>query len=265
MIVVSAAMMAALLLPDAEPEAALRMRQASPPEIHDAASPRVVPSLPPSIQGVDFPRAADWKSVRNPFRLYSLEAPETEGSSAEYHVMVRGISDRRDLLSWTPPETGRNRQNPLLALQIERFERQQPTQKPFLLDLTERLNAISTTIMRHGPITEMQTKFGTMQIADVLLGLPEGTRGCLLLRRVDTSGLVIAGWACSAQDRPLSRVTLACLIDRLDLTSAGEDSGLKRLFAQAERQRDRCISARQSGRRLTWLDHEAPIPALKLR
>jgi hypothetical protein len=78
------------------------------------------------------------------------------------------------------------------------------------------------------------------------------------------AGLTLAGWACGVAQRPLDRVALACFLDRLDLVGAGRDAALRTVFAEAERARVPCASSRQSGKRLTWLDHEAPVPGLKL-
>ncbi len=78
------------------------------------------------------------------------------------------------------------------------------------------------------------------------------------------SGLTLVGWVCGAAQKPVDRVALACFIDRLDLVGGGRDAGLRKVFAEAERARRPCVSSRQSGKRLTWLDHEAPVPDLKL-
>lgn len=254
---VSAAMMAALILPERDHD---QTASIAPPRLEAAAMPAPIPE--PALQLASLEQA-DWQAVRRPVQLYHLEGPEVEGTDLSYQVSSRGRDARRDLMSWRPRD-GREESRPTVIISVERFEGSQPTQRPFFADMASRASEQHLALERLSEISELRTKFGPMQVAEGLLKRDDKTTGCTLFRRLDTGGLVIAGWYCAPAKRPLDRVALSCFLNRLDLVSAGRDQELKRHFAEAERQRGACVSARQSGRRITWLDHEAPMPALKL-
>ena len=76
----------------------------------------------------------------------------------------------------------------------------------------------------------------------------------------------IAGWYCSPGDEAVDRATLACVLDRLTILSAGGDAKLAGLFARAELKRTFC------GQRNPILaatpEREVPVPiprSIKLR
>ena len=50
--------------------------------------------------------------------------------------------------------------------------------------------------------------------------------------------LTIGGLACGATGKPMTRKALACMLDRLDLHSGGEDREMIDFFAASERRRD---------------------------
>ncbi len=105
----------------------------------------------------------------------------------------------------------------------------------------------------------MPTRFGTFEIADVTL-----TDGSVA--RVPCSGFrlalaapafTISGLACGRPGEPVTRTTLACLVDRLDLASGGDDRAMIDFFAASERRRDAaCAGARLApdGMHAAWLD-----------
>jgi hypothetical protein len=259
---VSAAMMAALLLPEAEsiekqtlPDTA-DLRVAPPAVEMTGTTP--APTL--SLASLD---TGEWTPVRRPVQIFNLEGPETEGSDLTYTVNMRGRSARQDVMSWTP-RAERIGTRPRIALLIERFEGTQPTQRPLFADIAARAAEHHIALDRMSEPAEIRTKFGAMQVADAQFAIDGQAQGCLVFRRLDTGGLVIAGWFCPPRNRTIDRVGLACFINRLDLVAAGTDRELRRHFAEAERQRGTCASARQAGRKITWLDHEAPVPPLKL-
>lgn len=263
---------AALFLPDGETAAAPPPAEAVSAEaavatladLRPVALPaRTVPTVPDLLPA----RAADagWQAVKRPFLVYNLEAPEVDAGDLVHRVAMRGRDARQDVLSWTAPATRKAASaRPAVYLVIERFEKAVPMFRPLYSDLAARAAEQGVSIERMNAPGEFPTKFGGVEVADAVLQTEQGALGCLMFRRVDTIGLVVAGWYCGTAQRPADRVSLTCFIDRLDLVGAGQDAALKKHFASAERNRRSCVGARQSGRKLTWLDHEAPLPALKL-
>jgi hypothetical protein len=259
-VVLSAAMMAALVLPDPEaadapPSPAAPLRQA----IAETAQPPA-PEAPLrfAIQDVQ-----DWAPVRRPVRIFHLEAPELDHTELDYQVNARGRETRQDVLIWAP-KADRPARGPNATLIIERYEAAQPTQRPFFADIARRAAQHHLAVDRMAEPADMRSKFGAIQVAESQITIEGEARACMAFRRLDTGGIVIAGWFCPPRQRVMDRVALACFLNRLDLVAAGTDRALRAIFAEAERQRGSCASARQAGRKITWLDHEAPVPPLKL-
>lgn len=259
---------AALLLPDediatasagaAPADPAVALADLRPVALPAASVPVITDLLPAKAE-------AGWQPVKRPFLVYNLEAPDVEAGDLVHRVAMRGRDARQDVMNWTVPATRKAASaRPAVHLVVERFEKAVPTFRPLYSDLAARAAEQGVSIDRMNVPGEFPTKFGGVEVADAVLQTEQGAHACLVFRRVDTIGLVVAGWYCGTAQRPADRVSLACFIDRLDLVGAGQDAALKKHFANAERNRRSCAGARQSGRKLTWLDHEAPLPPLKL-
>lgn len=231
-------------------------KPATLPDGAAAVSPGIAFSLPP-------PPPA-WQPLRQPIPMFHLEAPELAGLELAYRAARRG-SSRQDNLTWTPradqiAETHRT----LAQLFIERHEAAGNTERPLFADLAARAAEQHLVVERMATPKEIRTKFGTMEAAEMTLRRDERRHACLGFRRIDMAGLTLSGWVCGTASRPVDRIALGCLVDRLHMVGGGKDPALRKLFAQAERERPTCTSVRQSGKRLTWLDHEAALPELKL-
>lgn len=251
---------AALLLPE---EA--RREAEEPPQVLN-----MKPVLMPPVQVAALnepPRAPaeTWQPVRRPIALYNIEAPDLDGTDRVHRVAGMGRHARQDVMSWQArPPRASPLTRPAIHLVVERFENGAPAARPLYADLAARAAEEALSIDRMAMPGEIVTKFGGMEVAETIISGDRGVLGCLAFRRLDPIGLSVTGWYCGSQTRPADRVSLGCFIDRLDLIGAGQDVPLKRHFAQAERNRKACPGARQPGRKQTWLDHEAPVPALKL-
>jgi hypothetical protein len=209
--------------------------------------------------------AAGWLPVKRPIAMFNLEGPETDRAEFSYQVSSQGTQARQDVMVWTSKEERKGLMTrPAIRLIVERYENLVATHRPFYSDIALRAAEADMSIERMNPARELLTKFGAMEIADAVLTGDQGALGCLVYRRIDTIGVTIAGWYCGTAARPADQVSLQCFVNRLDLMSAGQDVALKRYFAAAERRRAACPSSRQAGKKLTWLDHEAPLPTLKL-
>lgn len=257
---VTAAWMAATVLP----ERTASVQAEAKPE-PDQAMPAPPPQQPARPDIAIAARNDTWQPVRKAFAVYNVEAPDIEQAELVHKVATRDRTTRQDSYLWTnsQPKPG-SLQRPAIHLVIERFELGLPTTRPFFPDLALRASDLGVSFERLQQADEVMTKFGAMQVADAVLDSERARMPCLVFRRADANGFVLAGWYCGSAERPADRVSFVCFIDRIDLVGAGQDQYLRRLFAQAERQRRACPSQRQPGRKVTWLDHEAPVPALKL-
>lgn len=220
-----------------------------------------VPPLSPANLS---PPPLQWQAVRKPIAMYHLESSDIAGLEMSYRVSMRG-SSRQDNLIWAPRAEGSSDTRRALAhVIIERHEDRSTTERPLFADLAARAAEQHLIVERMARPQDIRTKFGVFEAAETTIRQDEKVLSCISFRRIDMSGLTLVGWVCGAAQKPVDRVALACFIDRLDLVGGGRDTGLRKVFAEAERARRPCVSSRQSGKRLTWLDHEAPVPDLKL-
>ena len=84
----------------------------------------------------------------------------------------------------------------------------------------------------------LPTKFGPVETADMALLGAGGEHHCSAWRIVaDEQDLRVTGWLCGPQGKPVERTTLACLVDRLQLSPAQTDAGLRAFFRDADRRR----------------------------
>lgn len=239
----------AAITPEPEPLMVAERNEPSPP----AFAPASLAAAP-----------AQWQPLRKPMAMYHLESPDLAGLEMSYRVSMRGKS-RQDSLTWLPREdASADARRALAQIVIERHEGGPTTERPLFADLASRAAEQHLVIERMARPQDIRTKFGPMEAAEATIRQDGKALNCIGFRRIDMSGLTLVGWTCGVAQRPVDRVGLACFIDRLDLVGGGRDSGLRKLFAEAERARAPCSSSRQSGKRLTWLDHEAPMPGLKL-
>lgn len=263
LVAVLLAVLAAMILPDREqamPSAEAHVAAIAPEE--PVAPALLADPILPSVQLVALP--AVWTPVRRPIPMFHLEAPDLAGLELHYQVATRGPS-RQDTLTFLPraqPASEPRRSH--VHLVIERHDGLTSTERPLFADLAARSAELHFSIERMSRPQPLQTKFGTMEAAEAQIRRDGQDLPCIGFRRIDMTGITLAGWVCGLPNKAVDRVSLACLIDRIDLLGAGRDAVLRRAFAEAERSRLACSSSRQSGRRLTWLDHEAPLPQLKL-
>lgn len=262
--VIAVAFGAALFLPE-RTEPVWPAEAATVPEATPAVVAERIEPPPPAFVATSLSTApAQWQPLRKPMAMYHLESPDLAGLDMSYRVSMRGKS-RQDSLTWLPKEdAAAELRRALVQIVIERHEGSQTTERPLFADLASRAAEQRLVIERMARPQDIRTKFGPMEAAEATIRQDGKALSCIGFRRIDMSGFTLVGWACGAVQRPVDRVALGCFIDRLDLVGGGRDAGLRKLFAEAERARTPCSSARQSGKRLTWLDHEAPVPGLKL-
>ena len=206
-----------------------------------------------------------WIEVNRPIQLFALAGSEFSKLPLRYRARRRPEgAERQDLLIYGRFGTD----TPYLSLSIRRTGAALPAS---LFVALARLAADhELAVVRSGTPIGMATRFGDFATADLTLGQGAVAEPCLGFR-LETPSLVsapveIAGFACGTAARPVDRETLACVLDRVDLVSAGDDAALQRFFVDAERRRGLgCGKPRllAAGWRATWLDGEVLIPPLK--
>lgn len=210
-----------------------------------------------------------WVGVARPIALFGLETPELDRRSGyEARRSVDG-SRREDVLSFGEFGDGK----PFLALKLlvnragEADRASASLSQPFVIALVRDGAARGLSVGRSGMVTTIETKFGPVETADIGLNDGEHSRACIGFRHQDAAAhLSFTGWWCGGESRHADRAQLTCMLDRIDLLSAGDDHTLRTLFAGFElNRRPGCSQPRlsASGRKSSWLDADAKAPALK--
>ena len=212
----------------------------------------------PVLGSVDaVPSAPMWVDIVKPVQIYSLEARELAKLPSTYAARRRGGDIREDVLgfgTWHGDQ-------PSLRLRVLRGG-----EAPAALDtaIVRQAAAVGVAIGPSKKPEMLATRFGAFEIADVTSSGPGATMACSGLRlAVALPALTFDGFACGAEGQAIPRKTLACLIDRLDLASVGEDRALIDFFAATDLRRDAdCDGMRLAPDRAhaAWLDDKsAPV------
>ena len=174
-----------------------------------------------------------WSVATRSPPAFAVSQHEKAGKSAEYEILRHPGGGRKDVLRFGPAG-----QPPTAEIEIYRLGSEATRDVPPAAELAARMDPDGTRATQHAGLIE--TKFGPV----TLLGLTGGTGtapACLgFVKPVEQAGLRIAGWSCTGDSAPQRRATIACLLDRLVLLSAGNDAAVAEVFARAELRRSGC-------------------------
>lgn len=208
---------------------------------------------------------ADWVAVTRPIGIFNLEAPEL--GRAAPTVEARRSQDgsrREDLLSFGDFAGS----NPHLTLRLRTGDGIAARPASFTVALVHAAALRSLAVERGSTPAIIETRFGALETADIILGDGTESRACLAFRTAGSEApFAMSGWWCAGA-KPSDRQQLTCLIDRLDLANAGAEPGLRAAFARSELQRQPgCATPRLSatGRKVSWLDANGTMPALRMK
>jgi hypothetical protein len=189
------------------------------------------------VAAVDPSPRPKWIKVERAHPAFDLQMPELAGSASDYAILRRADDGaRKDLLTWGEAAVG----GPYVMVEIYR----PGTASGRFIDASSE---IATRILDFKvtddvkPIGRIDSKFGAASLVDFAIAAHGRERRCLgFAQPFDQPVMQIAGWYCSAGDEVVDRATLACVLDRLTILSAGGDRKLDALFARAELKRSFC-------------------------
>ncbi len=208
---------------------------------------------------------ADWIAIARPIAIFNLEAPELgrEAPAIEARRSQDG-GQREDLMSFGSFAGSA----PHLSLRLRTGDGIAASPNSFTVTLVHAAAIRSLAVERGGTPAAIETRFGPLETADVVLGDGSESRACLAFRTVGTDApFAMSGWWCAGA-KPSDRKQLTCLIDRLDLANAGAEPELRAAFARSELHRQSgCATPRLSatGRKVSWLDADGTMPALRVK
>lgn len=209
----------------------------------------------------------DWQRISRPVPMFALESPELDNLTARLEAYQsadgRQRQDQLDIGNFDGTTAHLH-----LRLQPD-HEGAGAAPQPFIIGLVREAAARGLAIQRSSLATSLPTRFGPVETADVALAGDSDSRACIAFRKqADGVPLALSGWWCGTAARPADRQQLTCLIDRIDLRSAGDDLVLRAAFARTELKRNpACAPTRLSaaGRKTSWLDPAGSAPALRTK
>lgn len=207
---------------------------------------------------------ADWIAISRPISIFNLEAPELgrEVPALEARRSQDGAR-REDLLSFG----AFGGSGPHLSLRLRTGDGLAASPS-FTVALVHTAALRSLAVERGSTPAVIETRFGPLETADIVLGNGSESRACLAFRTVGPDApFAMSGWWCAGA-KPSDRKQLTCLIDRLDLANAGAEPELRAAFARSELQRQPgCATPRLSatGRKVSWLDADGTMPTLRTK
>jgi hypothetical protein len=99
----------------------------------------------------------------------------------------------------------------------------------------------------------VDSKFGAVTLFR-RVGGTEAARACLrFFKHIDEAKFRISGWSCLGEDLPARRAAIGCMLNRLVLLTAGNDTKLAELFAHAEVRRSDCATSGAPALSADWV------------
>ena len=178
-----------------------------------------------------------WIEVERPHPAFELLMPELGGSPTHYAILRRDADGaRKDMLTWGEAAGG----GPyVMCRDLSPGRRRRALHRCGQRD--RRAHRRLYRHRRRQAGRRLDSKFGAVPLVDFAIAGQARQRRCLgFARAFNQPSMQIAGWYCSTGDEVVSRATLACVLDRLTILSAGGDAKVDELFARAEVKRTFC-------------------------
>lgn len=174
---------------------------------------------------------ADWVAITRPIAIFNLEAPELGREAPAIEARrSRDGGQREDLMSFGAFAGS----GPHLSLRLRTGDGLVAGSGSFTIALVHAAALRSLAVERGSAPALIETRFGPLETADIVLGDGSESRACLAFRTVGPDvPFAMSGWWCAGA-KPSDRKQLTCLIDRLDLANAGAEPELRAAFARSE-------------------------------
>jgi hypothetical protein len=213
-------------------------RTAEPKSEPKIAPPRVTQASPGKITAKISVEAIEASALMaKPFSVFDIAAPEfgREKKTIAARDGEKGAG-RIDTISIGQFAAGA----PFMRVDIHQDITDGEKTSDFFLDMTRHAAQAGLNVAKIGQPSPLNVRFGSFETAEIKLSQPaaEGVgaseRSCLATRYVDgTLALEIAGLACGQAGKPMDRVALGCLLDRINYAASPDKPGLNDFFAQA--------------------------------
>jgi hypothetical protein len=158
------------------------------------------------------------------------------GKTETYEILRHPEGGRKDVFHWTGAGSA-----PAAELEIYRPGEEIDQVGSAAGYLAARLDPAGARELEAAGIID--SKFGAVTLFR-RIGGAEAAHACLrFYKHVDEPKFRLSGWSCLGEDVPARRAEIGCMLNRLVLLTAGNDSKLAELFARAELRRRDCAAS----------------------
>lgn len=179
---------------------------------------------------------AAWSVADRSHPAFAVSQSDFSEKTETYEIFRHPLGGRRDVIRWSTRDAAPG-DRPVAELEIYRPGGEFGQSGQAIDNLAARMEPKGPRNLEAAGVVD--SKFGTV----TLLRSPGDTGSCLgFLKHLNDPSLRISGWSCQGEDLPLQRASVACLLNRLVLLTAGNDPKLAELFARAELRRTNCAS-----------------------
>jgi hypothetical protein len=188
-------------------------------------------AVPESTAPASVASPVAWFEITGPAPVYALAAPQLLHEKFTYQARRHASGGgREDSLTFGDFAGGRI----FLRLAVYRHGAEKTAEDaPLFVEMARRAAPLGLSVVHASFEPDQPTRFGALEMATLTLSAGESKReNCRGFRLVQrTQGVTIAGLACAAAAETLTAADLACLVNRLDLSSPGDDRALRAFFA----------------------------------
>lgn len=192
---------------------------------------------------------AGWRMATRSHPAFSVSQINIPAKTESYEIFRHPEGGRKDILRWSAAG-----EKPIAAIELYR-----PGDEwsPSATAETDIPAVIDPLIDPGGgefePAGVVDSKFGTVTLLRHA-GDREDASSCLgFVKHLDEAVLQISGWSCQGSTLPARRAAIGCILNGLELFTAGKEPKLAEHFARAELRRGRCADAVPSAVSADWV------------
>jgi hypothetical protein len=176
-----------------------------------------------------------WTPAVRPQPGFAAPVADFSGRSESYEILRHAEGGRKDILRWSAALA----EAPLSQLELYRPGAELVAFAPPAAEIAARATFGRTDAVQAAGVIE--TKFGPVALVRFSREVSGKPHPCIgFAHSFDAPRLQISGWTCQGQTTQVQRQSIACVLDRLTMLSAGNDPKVAELFARAELRRTGC-------------------------
>jgi len=187
-----------------------------------------------------------WSLAERPARAFAISQVNLHDKTEVYEIFRHPGGGRKDLFHWSGAD-----QKPVAGLEIYRPGGELHQAGPARAELAAGMDPDGARELEAAGMID--SKFGTVALLRPI-GSTDATGSCLgFIKQMEDPALRISGWSCQGGNLPARRAAVGCILNRLILLTAGNDTKLAELFARAELRRGECATSAALALSADWL------------